>query len=157
MSNLQIPNLPAAIALNGTEQLEAVQAGTSVRITTALLASFFRPVVVTSATITSNTLNINLLGNTALVVVVYNNATLNDIVVTGLVPGQMTGYVLRFVSDGFQRTQPVFFNGAYSFPEGVPLTTSAVANAVDTLTLVSWGGDGNWEGFVSNVGSVVVL
>jgi hypothetical protein len=33
MSNVQIPNLPAAIALNGTEQMEAVQAGVSVRVT----------------------------------------------------------------------------------------------------------------------------
>jgi len=35
MANAQIPNLSAAIALNGTEQIEAVQAGTSVRITTS--------------------------------------------------------------------------------------------------------------------------
>lgn len=34
MANVQIPNLGTAIALNGTEQIEAVQAGTSVRITT---------------------------------------------------------------------------------------------------------------------------
>ena len=40
MANQQIPNLPPAIALNGTEQLEAVQAGTSVRITTAQLGSY---------------------------------------------------------------------------------------------------------------------
>jgi hypothetical protein len=31
MANTTIPNLPAAIALNGTEQIGAVQAGTSVR------------------------------------------------------------------------------------------------------------------------------
>lgn len=37
MSNIQIPNLPAAIALNGGELLEAVQSGVSVRITTAQL------------------------------------------------------------------------------------------------------------------------
>lgn len=37
MANLQIPNLPAAIALNGTELMEAVQSGVSVRITTAQL------------------------------------------------------------------------------------------------------------------------
>lgn len=34
MSVVQIPNLPVAIALSGAEQLEAVQAGTSVRTTT---------------------------------------------------------------------------------------------------------------------------
>lgn len=39
MAQIQIPNLPVAIALNGTEQLEAVQAGTSVRITTQQIAN----------------------------------------------------------------------------------------------------------------------
>ena len=41
MSNAQIPNLPAATALNGTEQLEIVQAGTSVRTTTSAVAGLF--------------------------------------------------------------------------------------------------------------------
>jgi hypothetical protein len=40
MANVQIPNLPAAISLNGTEQLEAVQAGATCRITTAQIAAF---------------------------------------------------------------------------------------------------------------------
>lgn len=39
MANVQIPNLPAAIAVSGAEQLEAVQAGTSVRVTAAQIAS----------------------------------------------------------------------------------------------------------------------
>jgi hypothetical protein len=38
MANRQIPNLPVAISLNGTEQLEAVQAGVSVRVTSAQIA-----------------------------------------------------------------------------------------------------------------------
>jgi hypothetical protein len=38
---IQIPNLPVAIALGGSEQLEAVQAGTSVRITVAQLQTYF--------------------------------------------------------------------------------------------------------------------
>jgi hypothetical protein len=38
MANIQIPNLPTAIALNGQEQLEAVQAGTSVRVTSSQIA-----------------------------------------------------------------------------------------------------------------------
>ncbi len=38
MSNQQIPNLPLAIALNGTEQLEIVQAGVSSRTTTSAVA-----------------------------------------------------------------------------------------------------------------------
>ena len=39
MSNIQIPNLPPAIALNGSEQLEIVQAGTSRRTTVADVAA----------------------------------------------------------------------------------------------------------------------
>ena len=38
MANKQIPNLPPAIALNGTEQVELVQAGVSVRATTQEIA-----------------------------------------------------------------------------------------------------------------------
>jgi Chaperone of endosialidase len=40
MSVKQIPNLTAGIALNGAEQLEAVQSGTSVRITTAQIGAY---------------------------------------------------------------------------------------------------------------------
>lgn len=39
MAVIQIPNLPAAIALSGSEQLEIVQAGTSRRTTTLEVAS----------------------------------------------------------------------------------------------------------------------
>ena len=39
MSNIQIPNLPPAISLNGSEQLEIVQAGTSSRTTVAAVAA----------------------------------------------------------------------------------------------------------------------
>lgn len=38
MASVQIPNLPAAVALNGTEQVEVVQAGVSVRTTTSQIA-----------------------------------------------------------------------------------------------------------------------
>lgn len=40
MSNIQIPNLPPAIALNGSEQLEGVQAGVSVRLTVTQLGTY---------------------------------------------------------------------------------------------------------------------
>lgn len=46
MANIQIPNLPAAIALNGTEQLEAVQAGASVKVTVGQLGGYFTNIVV---------------------------------------------------------------------------------------------------------------
>jgi hypothetical protein len=38
MANITIPNLPVAISLSGTEQVEIVQAGTSVRTTTGQIA-----------------------------------------------------------------------------------------------------------------------
>lgn len=38
-SNVQIPNLPVAISLNGTEQVEIVQAGVSSRTTTGAIAN----------------------------------------------------------------------------------------------------------------------
>jgi hypothetical protein len=42
-SNIQIPNLPLAISLNGQEQVEIVQAGTSARTTTRDIASLGGP------------------------------------------------------------------------------------------------------------------
>ena len=39
MSNVQIPNLASATSLSGSEQLEAVQSGTSVKVTTAQIAA----------------------------------------------------------------------------------------------------------------------
>jgi hypothetical protein len=39
MASATIPSLPQAIALTGAEQMEAVQAGTSVRVTVAQLAA----------------------------------------------------------------------------------------------------------------------
>jgi hypothetical protein len=38
-SNIQIPNLPVAISLSGTEQVEIVQSGTSARTTTQAIAN----------------------------------------------------------------------------------------------------------------------
>lgn len=51
-SNIQIPNLGVAVALNGQEQVEVVQAGTSKRTTTqaiANLAQAINPPTVTTA------------------------------------------------------------------------------------------------------------
>ena len=40
MAQIQIPNLPVAIAIDGTEELEIVQAGTSCRTTVGAIAAF---------------------------------------------------------------------------------------------------------------------
>ena len=65
MSNSQIPNLTPATSLNGTEQLEAVQSGSSVRITTAQIGAYiniqYPPPGISSVTanspLTSNTVS----------------------------------------------------------------------------------------------------
>jgi hypothetical protein len=44
MSVVQIPNLPAATSLNGSEELEAVQAGVSARLTVTQIATFTQSV-----------------------------------------------------------------------------------------------------------------
>lgn len=51
-SNIQIPNLPAAIALSGAEQVEIVQAGTSARCTTQQIANLAQLTVVQNVTTT---------------------------------------------------------------------------------------------------------
>lgn len=43
MSTVSIPMLPQAVALAGSEQMEAVQAGTSVRVTAAQVAALGGP------------------------------------------------------------------------------------------------------------------
>ena len=59
MSNEQIPNLPVAISLSGTEQLEAVQSGTSVQVTASQIAALSPPGTVTSVGLSGGTTGIN--------------------------------------------------------------------------------------------------
>lgn len=40
MTSIQIPNLGAAIGLSGSEQFEAVQSGTSVKVTAAQIKTY---------------------------------------------------------------------------------------------------------------------
>jgi hypothetical protein len=51
MSLVQIPNLPVAISVTGTEQLEAVQSGTSVRVTSQQIASLSPAGTVTTVSV----------------------------------------------------------------------------------------------------------
>lgn len=54
MANIQIPNLGPAIALNGQEQLEIVQAGVSCRTTTQAVADLALPYISTLQTSLQN-------------------------------------------------------------------------------------------------------
>jgi hypothetical protein len=53
MSSIQIPNLPVAIALNGTEVFEAVQAGVSVQVSLQQLMKLLYSQAYTVATLPS--------------------------------------------------------------------------------------------------------
>jgi hypothetical protein len=53
MANITIPNLPSAIALTGSEQVEVVQSNTSVRTTTQAIANLAPVNAITSLTINS--------------------------------------------------------------------------------------------------------
>ena len=53
MANITIPNLPVAISISGAEQLEIVQAGTSVRTTTGQIAAL-APSIGNAATYADN-------------------------------------------------------------------------------------------------------
>lgn len=52
MAVVQIPNLTAAIALNGTEQIEAVQAGVSVRLNVQQIAQYAITVNIPTSAVT---------------------------------------------------------------------------------------------------------
>lgn len=51
MASVQIPNLPVAISVTGTEQLEAVQSGTSVRVTSQQIANLSPAGTVTTVSV----------------------------------------------------------------------------------------------------------
>ena len=51
MAAIQIPNLPVAISVTGTEQLEAVQSGTSVRVTSQQIANLSPAGTVTTVSV----------------------------------------------------------------------------------------------------------
>ena len=44
MANIQIPNLPVAVGLSGTEQIEIVQAGTSRRTSVQAIVNYGNPI-----------------------------------------------------------------------------------------------------------------
>ena len=73
MTTVTIPNLTAAISLNGTEQFEAVQSGSSVRVTAAQLATY-------TLSVANNVVNSISFGSTGLTPA---TGTIGNVVVAG--------------------------------------------------------------------------
>ena len=97
MSVKQIPNLPAATSLNGTEQLEAVQSGTSTRLTVnqigTYVASAYYPATGIYSVTASSPLTANTVGtavNIALPTGNITNAYLANMA-AGTVKANLTG------------------------------------------------------------------
>jgi hypothetical protein len=62
VSSIQIPNLTAAVSVTGSEQLEAVQSGSSVRVTAAQIASLSPSGTVTSVNASGGTTGMSFTG-----------------------------------------------------------------------------------------------
>jgi trimeric autotransporter adhesin len=88
MSSVQIPNLPASTSLNGTEQVEIVQAGTSVRTTTQAIANLNA----NGGTVTSITAQSPLSGGT---ITTTGTIGLNNNGITNTYLAQMSGNTLK--------------------------------------------------------------
>ena len=125
MANIQIPNLPAAIALNGSEEIPAVQAGTTVRITAGQLTQFVSASTTAggiydgvqynlSGVLASNAnFTTDGLGNVVIAGDGYGNGTLS-ITVNGEDSGQVTALTLLDNSNGADGVTQIFkTSGSY--------------------------------------------
>lgn len=124
MALKQIPNLPVAIALNGTEQMEAVQAGVSVRLDVTNIAQF------TQATYPPTVLPVISVGTTEVADGVSGRVLYDDAGVLGELDVSGTGSVVLTNS-------PTLVTPALGTPSAITLTngTSLPIDAGTTGTL----------------------
>ena len=124
MTTVTIPNLTAAISLNGTEQLEAVQAGSTVRVTTAQIATY-------TLSVSNNVVNSISFGSTGLTPA---TGTVGNVVVAGTlnVANGGTGVTTKTGTGSVVlNTSPTLITPALGTPSsgvmtnvtGLPLTT----------------------------------
>lgn len=143
MAVIQIPNLPAAIALTGAEQLEAVQGGTSVRITTGQIAALVSSIVYSAVPVTK-TADFSLAATD--MIVINNKAT--NCVVTMLDAALYPGKVVTFLN--YQAVTLSSSSSAAGFAI-VPITGAAAGTSILAAT------DGAWATVVSNGTNWVIV
>lgn len=157
---VQIPNLPAGIALNGTEQFEAVQAGVSVRLTAAQIVALVPapvpppfPSLVTlktvgetiqTAQIIANVLTIDCTNGMVASVVVNTDINTFSIINAPTI----AAITVYFTNDGGGHSQSGMATGAYLWPSNVPPVLTNILNAIDVITFTTRNGGASWFGFV---------
>ena len=140
MSVAQIPNLPAATSLSGSEQLEAVQAGTSVRLTTSQIGQYvngtYPPPGISSVSATSP-LTSNTVGSA----------------VTITLPSQsITNSYLATMAGG---TVKANLTGSTAAPSDV--TPSAILDTFSSaLGSTLYRDSGSWQALVAGTGGQVL-
>jgi len=140
MSVEQIPNLTSATALNGSEQLEAVQAGSSVKVTTSQIATYVQATY-TPSTITSVTANSPL-----------TSSTVSGAVTINLPSQSITNAYLATMTNG---TVKANLSGSTSTPSDV--TPSAILDTFGTQTgTMIYRGASSWTALTAGTNAQVL-
>ena len=125
MAAIQIPNLPVAISVTGTEQLEAVQSGTSVRVTSQQIANLSPAGTVTTVSVaTANGVSGTVTDPTSTPAI---SLTLGNITPTSVTSATLTGGTTASSSLTLQSTSGVGTTDSILFKVGNNGATTAMA------------------------------
>jgi len=141
MSVKQIPNLPAATALNGSEQLEAVQSGTSTRLTVNQIGTYVAAAYYPATGIYSVTASSPLTAN-----------TVGTAVNIALPTGNITNAYLANMAAG---TVKANLTGGSASPSDV--TPSAILDTFGTTTgSMLYRGASNWQALTAGANATIL-